>query len=293
MIVVMIPLMGFIHAYYIFGIYGTDLFRSIMMIYRLGFVGNFDLEEMEDIDGSYMRPSTTDPDDNKLQFKDAEFTKWHGPVALMILIPGTLLVTITMMNIFIAVLCEAYNEAQLQRNEIFWHTRNKLVLEEILKKKMQSDFWHWICSTCCRRRGSRGVSSALDQEMDDTANDWDYVWYCKPAQKVQQASDGIIDDEELGVSMNEEIEQLKSQAKYLKKSLRKFKQAMDWSIDSLFTMQVDLDSNDVMKQNFERLGVRHNSAPALRMQKSRSLTECSERFNNARSDRFSIMSGED
>merc|ERR1712019_13922 len=47
--VVAFPLTGFVHAYYATGIWQDDLLRSFDIIYRLGFIGEHDMLELENI----------------------------------------------------------------------------------------------------------------------------------------------------------------------------------------------------------------------------------------------------
>ena len=45
--------------------------------------------------------------------------------------------------------------------------------------------------------------------------DWDYAWFCRPAQKAIEASDGCLDDEE--VSTSKEVEEIKAEMNELQR----------------------------------------------------------------------------
>merc|ERR1719353_1882652 len=132
------------------------------------------------------------------------------------MVAATVLVTITMMNIFIAVLCDAYNKAFLRRDQIFWHTRVLIVLEETLKAKSEHDFIQAIKRCVCVRRAHLQSDEDLDAPErqisgEDMPDEWDYVWYCQPDHSSIEASDGNIDADDDGLFSNKEIEDLKAQ----------------------------------------------------------------------------------
>merc|ERR1719506_1306274 len=100
-----------------------------MILYRLCFVANFDFEEIEDIDPKLSLPNKSLGEDT-LEWVDPVLNETGNHLATaLILIGGTLIVTITLMNIFIAVLCDAYNAASRKKEQIFWQTRVDIVLE--------------------------------------------------------------------------------------------------------------------------------------------------------------------
>jgi hypothetical protein len=266
LLVVIFPTMGLMHAYYIFNIYGVDLFRSFMIIYRICFVGDFDWEEMEDIDGWYLLPNMTDPDDKQLELEDPELSEWH-PFISVILVVATTFVTITMMNIFIAVLCDAFGKAFQERDRAFWRTRVRIVLDESIKMWTEEAIWDNVCRCRRPRRSRRGSCriSAPDgsDESENQASEslphsgWDYVWYCRRSQKAITVSDGHIDAE--GDAGEQDLAELKNQMAELENMVLEMTHAVEHRFDNI-RMQYQAELGLGQKRN----AARSHSAPAAR-----------------------------
>lgn len=219
--VVLVPFLGFSHAYYCFGIYGDQLLRTVSIVYRLAFVGDFDVEDLEDVDGTYT------VEDGVHVFEDPERTHYFSIVRIFLFLCSAFM-TVVMMNLMIGVLSEAYSHSRQNSEEIFWKTRARIVFDELALKeafflsrnKLKTLFCSCqyekrILGCCCRRRAVRIEDSKQqfhsedsNESMivnnnnnnsgfkgdDDDANHWDYVWYCCQAEGSSAANDGVIDD---------------------------------------------------------------------------------------------------
>jgi len=155
-----------------------------------------DLEEMENIEPWYDHPANHETAVERFEtgIEDPKFTDWR-PFVVFITVVITLLITITMMNIFIAVLCDTYGNASSKRDEIFWRNRARIVLDETFKKQAEKDAWDSIASYLCGMR--QPVGSLLRMGSSDSIGavsgvdgPWDYVWFCQPAQDARRVADG-------------------------------------------------------------------------------------------------------
>lgn len=212
--VVACPLLGFTHAYFCFGVYGGDFFLTFSIIYRLGFLGDFDMDEMEDVNAAYEAQNNT-------VFEPLEPDKGRWWLILrFFLICCSLILTLAMMNIFIGVLGESYNTAREKSEEIFWKNRAQIVFDEqaqLLTEHRVAEKLRTICGCCMcgnssSQPGSPGpgspggtihspssplkprgsilhVESDISLERAHDPNVWDYVWYCCKAEGVPGASE--------------------------------------------------------------------------------------------------------
>lgn len=229
--VVVCPLMGFFHAYYCFGVYGDDLFRTLSIVFRLGFIGDFDVEDMEDVDGQWTATMVGPGKELTLDFNDPVDLgkgRWWAAVRLFIMACSTIL-TVAMMNIFIGVLSESYNQARQAQEEIFWKSRAQIVFSEQAGRLAEQKI---IACFCCRREkkihpeesdiGSLSQCTDMDSnEKDDEThnsdiNRRDYVWYCTAAEGVSSATDGSLDDSSAPVTQKD-FEELKEMNNLLRK----------------------------------------------------------------------------
>mmetsp|Transcript_142232 Transcript_142232/g.247979 ORF Transcript_142232/g.247979 Transcript_142232/m.247979 type:complete len:1069 (+) Transcript_142232:135-3341(+) len=221
--VVTVPFLGFSHAYYCFGIYGDQLFRTVSIVYRLGFVGDFDVEEMEDVDGTYT------VEDGVHVFEDPEKTNFFNIVRLFLIVCSAFM-TVIMMNLMIGVLSEAYNESRMNSEEIFWKTRARIVFDELaLREAMRLIRMRvkMCCCCCCGRRKGVRIEDKVEERFSNETNEsgmdaydnkpkadddseWDYVWYCCQAEGAAAAADGAIDDSANAVTQKD-FDEIKEQ----------------------------------------------------------------------------------
>jgi hypothetical protein len=126
--------LGFVHYYYTLGCRLDEnilvaLVNNFDIIYRAGFLGDFDLEEMENVDGSYIR----DGSDTWIpQDPEKGTTNWF--VMRLMLVILTFTITITMMNIYIGMLGTSYSNAFERRKELFWRFRAQVVLSSCARR---------------------------------------------------------------------------------------------------------------------------------------------------------------
>merc|ERR1712232_308524 len=98
LIVVFCPLLGFTHLYYAMGI--RKFLDSFFMMYRLTFLADFDVWELEDVDPVIIEG----------EMDEGPTTDFHHFIGILMVV-GTFFITIVMMNILIGVLSESYMNA--------------------------------------------------------------------------------------------------------------------------------------------------------------------------------------
>merc|ERR1712226_1475379 len=86
-------------------------------------VGDFDLEELENIDGTYQEDSSVP---GLFNWNDPLQTVLRYPVWILVVSMGFLM-TIAMMNIFIAVLGENFERNFARREQLFLHARASML----------------------------------------------------------------------------------------------------------------------------------------------------------------------
>lgn len=195
--VVMFPLVGFCHAYYALGIYRDDLIRVVDIIYRLGFIGEHDLLEMENVE------------------EDAKGNPWRITVRVLLIVVS-FFVGLTMMNIFIAVVGEAYMVASKEKMLIFWRNKAAIVLDE--NAVLAAMRCRRICSSA--NQGAKGLTI----HQSDTAGglSFDYVWFCCPKEEAMAAGDGTIeelDSEAKAPATVQDLEDVKNRIRNIENSI--------------------------------------------------------------------------
>jgi len=146
LLVVMCWFVGFVHMYYSLGI--VSLLRSSTMMYRLGFLIDFELPEMEDV------PEDADADTSSPQW-------WYMN---LIMVGMTASMSIILMNILIGVLGESYQQSWEQREHLFLLERSRIVLQHFTTREGMNR-----CR--CTKRRDRVLMSESDA---------DHVWYAIP-----------------------------------------------------------------------------------------------------------------
>jgi hypothetical protein len=170
MLVMIWPALGFANAYFMLDVY-PEFFRALTIVYRMGFVGDFDIEEIEDIDPSFV-PTDGFPtaEGSALEVDDPKWTKYHV-VFVLFTIAVTLAFSIIMMNILIGVLYEAYNTAYSSRHRLFLQTRACIGFEHLaVQTAFDRIFGHGRCSASCRCKGRR-KTLVVDAHR--------YLWYSR------------------------------------------------------------------------------------------------------------------
>mmetsp|Transcript_60495 Transcript_60495/g.129805 ORF Transcript_60495/g.129805 Transcript_60495/m.129805 type:complete len:967 (-) Transcript_60495:143-3043(-) len=165
--VVFCPLFGFVHAYQCLGIRTPS--AAFIDIYRLAFFGDFDLDEMEEVNGEYEKVS-----EDRWQWVDPEPTPFFYIVRLVMMVAGFVL-TITFMNIFIGVLSKSYEEADNSKEALFIASRANMLSDytamQATWKMLVNVLFFW------RRRAHRTSHSA----------DWDFLWFSSVRQENGEA----------------------------------------------------------------------------------------------------------
>lgn len=164
-LVMVTGLAGFVHAYYALGI--KDMRDAFLIIYRLGFLADFDRFEIGE---------PQDPiDENPCETPDVTHTRMA--FADIILLVSSLTLTIVFMNILIGVLSESYMRAWVHRERLFMRERARIVLHHF---SMQLG-WKNVRS-CCKRR-SPSIDGDDDTESQPQSRDSrDFVWYVRRKQ---------------------------------------------------------------------------------------------------------------
>jgi len=179
-ILVMIwPAIGFANCYFMLNVY-PEFFRAVTLVYRMGFVGDFDVEEVEDIDPEYV---PKEDGDGTLEVDDPKWTTYHA-VFIIFTFVVTLSFAIVMMNIFIGVVGEAYNTAYSNRTRIFLHNRACIGFEHLAVQTAFDRFFGGLSAVTCTRRRS-----------DITINDGSqrFLWYSRPKNMEEL---GLPDDDD-------------------------------------------------------------------------------------------------
>lgn len=161
LIVVVCPLLGFVHLYYSMGIRG--IMESIFMMYRLSFLGDFDVWELEDVD-----PVIEEKAEN-----DGEKTEWWPFIGLLMVVASFFLM-IVMMNILIGVLSESYNNAVIEQEQMFMHERAKIVLDT----RLRTNAWDACLSRCfCCSRKVKAAADMVFGVDTNTTGEEEYIWF--------------------------------------------------------------------------------------------------------------------
>jgi len=174
--VLLFVLFGFSHTYYTLGIH-QDISSAFNAVYRLGVLGDFDLQELEGVDphfgvdGNTMMP--VDPDKTSMFY-----------VVRVFMIVATFGITVTLLNIFIGVLSVAFENETEKAESTFWHERSHSTL---MFCATVEGFYKMHCPFC-RRRVLHKRANAHDQgagkPMRRTATEKAdlqsprHLWYC-------------------------------------------------------------------------------------------------------------------
>jgi hypothetical protein len=154
--VVFVYLAAFANMYYAMGFYPFQ--ESFMMMYRLGILGDFDMLALENVESPMFIKG------NYIEQRDPQPTSMHHVVELM-MIYMSFVMTVTMMNLFIAMLCLSYSTAAANAETAFLRSRTNIVLD---LHAMHCGARRLVRIAQCRKRrrlpdsGSGATSSASD-----------------------------------------------------------------------------------------------------------------------------------
>jgi hypothetical protein len=180
--VVVWPLLGFINMYYMMGLY--DLWRSGIILYRMAFIGDFDLDEVENISPTLERDGNP-LDDGFYQEQDPVQTD-NNKVLSVFMVVVTMFFTLALMNIFIGVLSERYSFYFERRDRLFLQTRAQIVCENAAITKATRAIKAYF--SCGRRR----IQPGSDDDITDDNTIAEYLWFCR-----QKKPDELgLDDED-------------------------------------------------------------------------------------------------
>mmetsp|Transcript_82796 Transcript_82796/g.213303 ORF Transcript_82796/g.213303 Transcript_82796/m.213303 type:complete len:197 (+) Transcript_82796:1-591(+) len=185
-------LCGFTHAYYMFDIERAE--SSFITIYRLALLGDFDLFSMEGQRTTFVSNRTeADKVVNGTGLNDESPEAMsevadQGPYywAVRALFLGTsFVVTISLMNIFIAVLSMKYEEASNRAETLFWQDRASAVLDTAFYRAGCRSIVHSLLPRCLSRRilplmpevltCQRHADEAADRAGEKAVP---HLWYC-------------------------------------------------------------------------------------------------------------------
>jgi hypothetical protein len=217
--VVMWPLIGFINCYYMMGVY--DVWRSGIIVYRMAFVGDFDLEEVEDIDPT-MKAEGDPLTDGYYQEIDPVLSDKHKVIGVFMVIV-TMFFTIALMNIFIGVLSESYHRYFERRDRLFLMTRAGIVLEHAAVEKASYALSLYRLCSACRRADriypiTRSESHLVQRDSGTT-----YLWYCR-----QKKADelGLADEDDEDVTDMSNIDTMQHRMESMRVEMEKLKEQM-------------------------------------------------------------------
>jgi hypothetical protein len=148
--VLAVYLLAFANMYYALGFWSFE--QSFMLIYRLGIVGDFDMGTLERLGAPVLK---LDPETREINTMSAMTTPLHHIVNLLFIMV-TFIMTVTMMNLFIAMLCLSYSMAADKAVQGFLRSRACIVLDLHAIRFGAKRLWK-----CERRRRTSGHPTAV------------------------------------------------------------------------------------------------------------------------------------
>eukprot|EP00930_Biecheleria_cincta_P038510 TRINITY_DN26447_c0_g1_i1.p1 TRINITY_DN26447_c0_g1~~TRINITY_DN26447_c0_g1_i1.p1 ORF type:complete len:919 (+),score=148.08 TRINITY_DN26447_c0_g1_i1:55-2811(+) len=173
--VMITTLAGFVHAYYAMGL--KDAREAFLVIYRLGFLADFERFEMAEPQDPILENPCTTPDVTHTRIGFAD----------ILLVVTSVVLTIVLMNILIGVLSEGYNRAYDTRERLFLLERSRIILHHF------SMHLGWRRMFKCRRRAP---SDDVDVIGTDDSESRDYVWFVKRKHMESSGFDDVLDAED-------------------------------------------------------------------------------------------------
>lgn len=181
-------MLAFFHAYYSFNV--TDGYESALSIYRLGFLGDFEMKDFgvpevgEGVHKTY---------------------KWY---INLLFLSVSFSFTICFLNILVGVLGESYNRGWERREQLFHLERSRLSLQFFTI----SEGWSRLC---CRRRLPKILPYQKDGKEGNAR--MDYVWYCSVRDNPMMSEDDNRDHEQ---NVHEKINDLRREIRTLTQMTR-------------------------------------------------------------------------
>eukprot|EP00930_Biecheleria_cincta_P030959 TRINITY_DN21459_c0_g1_i2.p1 TRINITY_DN21459_c0_g1~~TRINITY_DN21459_c0_g1_i2.p1 ORF type:complete len:874 (-),score=144.54 TRINITY_DN21459_c0_g1_i2:19-2517(-) len=182
-------MLAFYHAFYSFNV--TDGYASALNIYRLGFLGDFEM---------------TDFGVPEVANGDVQTYKWY---INLLFLAVSFSFTVCFLNILVGVLGESYNRGWERREQLFHLERARLSLQHFAI----SDAWNRMF---CRRRLTQVLPYKKDGPEEEDSR-MDYVWFCQ----VRDSPDMTEDDgNETDQNVHEKINDLRRDIKNLTQMTR-------------------------------------------------------------------------
>lgn len=180
--VLAVYMLGSVNMYYSITTY--DLWECFILIYRLVVLGDMELWEMENVYGPRMFINTADFTGPAVQseiFQDLpEKTPYYDVVRLMMVVISFIM-GLSMMNLFVAMLCLSYSQAWDNSWNAFLQSRAVIVLDQTA---IRLGIRRMFCSkrsangstTTAHMTEGHSASALLDQDALDA-----FVWYAEVA----------------------------------------------------------------------------------------------------------------
>jgi len=188
-------LMGSFHAYYSFAIeenVGSEndltkegflrVTQTFLKIYRLTFMGDFDLFELEGVDEAVtgeihgkVTDHVVDADIVSGQVDDGDPTKSYLPIRLFFVVLS-IVSNIMLMNVYIGLLSSLYDEAKAKKKHLHFHHLADLAYQYVVRRL----FWEQCCCL----------------PPDDDETDLSMIWFAvedQAATEEPQTEDAIFD----------------------------------------------------------------------------------------------------
>jgi hypothetical protein len=183
------------HSYFVLPLVGDDEFdgnplkTSLIRMFRLTLLGDFDLWELEGVDPVVNLNSSTWGDSGGVEqvYEPAEGNPLVHNCLRYFSMVGCLVTAVVMMNMFIGVLSNAYERYSERKVEMFHHYKAKITLRCMLRRR----FWLWFISKCgclhwCQpERKTREYRWDFDSDDDSD----DEVLCSRPTIRSEQAQE--------------------------------------------------------------------------------------------------------
>merc|ERR1719506_1430313 len=176
--VVFTYLLGTTNAYYAFGL--KSLPEAFMIIFQVTFLQELELDELEGVDVPSMRLLP----DGTIETSPPEASRNYYVVRIFICVVIFVMST-ALMNIFIAVLADAYATASNNALNEFLRARANIALEQHIMMTGLKKIWAKVRDRLCVREIMRSISGV---EVDEEAQ-LNYLWYFSPDKGQADESD--------------------------------------------------------------------------------------------------------
>lgn len=170
--VLSVYIVGSVNMYYALGI--NNLGESFMLIYRIVVMGDVDLYELEGVFNPSMRVGA----DGVISQSAPEQTEYYVVVRVMLVVISFVM-GLSMMNLFVAMLCLSYSQAAENAWFSFMQSRAGIVLDQHAIRLGLRRMGGMFC--VCRRRSDSGEEqgqSLCSELLDDDSKESEtaYIW---------------------------------------------------------------------------------------------------------------------